>query len=78
MILGKKPNLIENWPKMWPTCFLRPGKGSEGLKSDFGGKKTNLAKFGRKWQKMCPTCIFRPGGRLEDLKSDFWGKNQIW
>ena len=67
MILGKKPNLIENWPKMWPTCFSRPGKGSEGLKSDLGGK----TKFDRKWPKMWPTCIFRPGEGSEGLKSDF-------
>ena len=77
MILGKKPNLIENWPKMWPTCFLRPWNSLDGLKSDFWGWEIDLAKFCGKWPKIRPTCIFRPGKSLDGLKCDFGGEKKI-
>ena len=44
-----------------------PGEGLDGLKSDFGERKINLAKFDGKWPKIWPTCIFRPEKSLEGL-----------
>ena len=65
------------WPKMWPTCIFRPGEGSEGLKSDFGGKNQiwpNLVGNGQK----CGQHAFLGLGRVQNAKkSDFGGKNQI-
>ena len=54
MIFWGEINLAKfdrKWPKMWPTCIFRPGEGSKGLKSDFGGKNQiwpNLVENGQK------------------------------